>query len=110
MPKLAILQRKITNYAQFSSIHTADGSCKSQLPSTYLNEIIYVTDAVRGLPPGLQMSYKAIYEFRRVEQRSQIVCQLCKGSIITPDGFNVASRYDSLLLLSIITVSTWLDD
>ena len=27
MPNLAILQRRFTNYAQFTSIHIADGSC-----------------------------------------------------------------------------------
>jgi hypothetical protein len=74
-----------------------------------LNGIIYVTDDVRNLPQRLRKSYKAnkaIYEFKIVEQRSQIVSQLRKGSIITPEYSKVASRYNSRLPLSIIILGT----
>jgi len=45
-----------------------------------------------------------------MEQRSRIVLQLWMGSIITPECSEVASRYNSRLPLSILTIGTWLDD
>jgi len=104
MPKLAILQKRFTNYARFTSIHIADGSSnRNYLPqdSTELSTLqIMITDMITGV-----MVYR-LAEFKIVEQRSQIVWQLRKGRIITPEGSKVASRYDSLLLLSIITFGT----
>jgi hypothetical protein len=46
-------------------------------------------------------------ELKTVDQRSQIVLQLRKGSIITPECSKVASRYNSQLLWP---SGTWLDD
>jgi len=59
-----------------------------------------ITDMITGIMVYLQA------ELKIVEQRSQIVLQLRKGSIITPEYSKVASRYDSQLPLSIIPFGT----
>ena len=63
-----------------------------------------VTDMITGIMVYLQA------EFKIVKQRSLIVWLLRKRSLITPEYSKVASRYNAWLPLSIITVSTWLDD
>ena len=45
-----------------------------------------------------------------MEQLSQIVLQLCMGSITTPIYSKVASRYNLRLPLSRVTIGTWMDN
>jgi len=91
-------------YARFTSSGATDGSSnRNYLPqdSTELSMLqIMITDMITGVI-GLSTG-----KFKIVEQRSQIVWQLRKGSIMTPKGSKVASRYDSLLLLTIIAIGT----
>jgi len=63
-----------------------------------------ITDTITDIIIGIMVSRRA--ELKIVEQRSQIVLQLSKGSIITPEYSKVASRYDSQLPLSIIRFET----
>jgi len=103
---------------------------KSQLHSTRLNGIIYVTDDVRNSLQRLRKSYKAIYGQRLWNDATMITdiitCVIGlstgrvqdSGAAITdhvappngkynnPETSKVDSRYDSRLLLSIITIRT----
>jgi len=88
------------------------------LPSARIDGVIFVTDALRSTSSAygmiqLWLPISFVYgwsEFRIVEQRLQIVWQLHKGSIITPEWSKVANHYESRLTLSIISFRIWLDD
>jgi len=104
MPKLAILQRRFTNYARFTSIHIADGSSnRNYLPqdSTELSTLqIMITDMITGVI-GLSTG--------RVQDSGAAITDRVaapNGKYNNPESSKVASRYDPQLLLSIITFST----
>jgi len=99
---------------------------QSQLPSTRLDWVIYITEAARSSSSGyatiqLWLPNDNRYDYRyhwainggRVRDSGAAIADRVaapKGKYNNPEYSKVASRYDSWLLSSIITASTWLDD
>jgi len=130
-----IHQSRVTGNAEV--VHSPEAVCelhvihvdphrKQQLklrsPSRWLDGVIYLMDAARNSSSGyatillqlpIWLPVSLVFrrsEFKIVEQRSQIMWQLWMGSTITPECSKVASRYNSQLPLSIVTLGTCLDD
>jgi len=78
--------------------------CCVEFQQRLCNDSTMITDMITDIIIGIMVYRRA--ELKIVEQRSQIVLQLRKGSIITPEYSKVASRYDSQLPLSIIPFGT----
>jgi len=78
--------------------------CCVEFQQRLCNDSTMITDTITDIIIGIMVYRRA--ELKIVEQRSQIVLQLRKGSIITPEYSKVASRYDSQLPLSIIPFGT----
>ena len=79
--------------------HLPYGCCE-EFYQRRCNDTTVITDMITGI----MINQRA--EFKIVERRSRIVGQLRMGSTITPKCSKVASRYDSRLPLSIITIGT----
>jgi len=110
------------------AIHTVqvDPHCwwqlQTWLPSTRLDGVIYVTDAceefyqepctepttISNITTGIMINRRA--ELKIHELWSHIVWQLRTGSSLNSVSSKVATRYNSLQLLYIITFSTWFNN